>query len=102
MWVAAWSDDNVTMAGSESVQLILTVVGAFAALVAAGGTVWYAILTKRLWASTDANVALTKRMLERAPWEHAVDPVEGIVIHEPVESNTHLADGVDGFAGRTR
>jgi hypothetical protein len=53
------------MAGSESVQLILTVVGAFAALVAAGGTVWYAILTKRLWASTDANVALTKRMLER-------------------------------------
>jgi NTE family protein len=49
-----------------------------------------------------AGYADTKRMLERAPWEHAVDPVEGIVIHEPVESNTHLADGVDGFAGRTR
>jgi hypothetical protein len=31
-----------------------------------------------------------------------VDSTEGVIIHEPVESTTHLAEGVDGFAGRTR
>ncbi|HWR54049.1 MAG TPA: hypothetical protein VN428_23265 [Bryobacteraceae bacterium] len=50
---------------SATVQLVATVAAAFAAAVAAGATVWYALLTKRLWASTEANVALTKRMLER-------------------------------------
>ena len=32
----------------------------------------------------------------------AVDPIDGVVIHEPVETTVHLAEGVDGFAGRTR
>jgi len=49
-----------------------------------------------------AGYADTRRMLERAPWKKAVDPTEGVVIHEPVESTTHLAEGIDGFAGRTR
>jgi NTE family protein len=49
-----------------------------------------------------AGYADTKRMLERAPWTQAVDPTEGVVIHEPVETTVHLAAGVDGFAGRTR
>lgn len=58
-------NDNVSMLASESVQLGATVVAAFAAVVAAAATVWYALLTRRLWTSTDANVTLTKRMLER-------------------------------------
>lgn len=53
------------MLANESVQLYSTVVTAIAAAVAAGATIWYAYLTKKLWASTDANVALTKRTLER-------------------------------------
>ena len=44
----------------------------------------------------------TCEMLDRAPWAKPVDPTEGVIIHEPVESTTHLAEGVDGFAGRTR
>ena len=58
-------NDNGAMLTNESVQLVATVVTAFAAVVAAGATVWYAHLTKRLWASTEATVALTKRTLER-------------------------------------
>jgi NTE family protein len=50
----------------------------------------------------EAGYKDTKRMLDRAPWAHPVDPVEGVIIHEPVESTTHVAEGVDGFAGRTR
>ena len=53
-------------------------------------------------ARRQAGFADTQRMLARAPWTAAVDPTEGVVIHEPVESNTHLAEGVDGFSGRTR
>ena len=44
----------------------------------------------------------TKRMLNRAPWTQPFDDVEGVIIHEPMETTTHLAEGVDGFAGRTR
>jgi len=44
----------------------------------------------------------TKRMLAHAPWMNPVDPTQGIVIHEPVETTVHIAEGVDGFAGRTR
>jgi NTE family protein len=44
----------------------------------------------------------TKRMLAQAPWMNPVDPTQGIVIHEPVETTVHIAEGVDGFAGRTR
>jgi NTE family protein len=49
-----------------------------------------------------AGYADTKRMLERAPWAKAVDPTNGVVIHEPIETTVHIAEGVDGFAGRTR
>lgn len=56
---------TAVMMANELIQLIATGVTAFAALVAAGATVWYAVLTKRLWVSTEANVALTKRTLER-------------------------------------
>ena len=44
----------------------------------------------------------TRRMLARSPWDQPVDPVEGIVIHEPAGAKVHIAEGVDGFAGRTR
>ena len=49
-----------------------------------------------------AGYADTRRMLDGAPWMKPVEATEGVVIHEPVESTTHLAEGVDGFAGRTR
>jgi len=49
-----------------------------------------------------AGHADTKRMLAHAPWMNPVDPTQGIVIHEPVETTVHIAEGVDGFAGRTR
>jgi NTE family protein len=50
-----------------------------------------------------AGLADTRRMLAAAPWQRAVDPTEGIVIHDPTASPGHeLAAGVDGFAGRTR
>jgi NTE family protein len=29
-----------------------------------------------------AGIADTRRMLERAPWEAPVDPMEGVVVHE--------------------
>jgi len=45
----------------------------------------------------------TRRMLDAAPWRTAVDPVEGVIIHDdPSRVTTRLARGVDGFAGRTR
>jgi len=44
----------------------------------------------------------TRHMLARSPWDCAVDPIEGVVIHEPLETRMHIAEGVDGFAGRTR
>jgi NTE family protein len=49
-----------------------------------------------------AGYADTQRMLERAPWSEPVDAAEGVVIHEPIDTTAHLAEGVDGFAGRTR
>jgi len=49
-----------------------------------------------------AGFADTKRMLDRAPWALPVDPAHGVVIREPVETTVHIAEGVDGFAGRTR
>ena len=63
-----WDDNGAMLANSnESVQLITTVVTAFAAVVAAVATVWYAFLTRKLWASTDANVALTKERWNGTP-----------------------------------
>ena len=51
----------------------------------------------------EAGYADAKRMLERAPWEKPVDPIEGVIIHDgAVQFAPKLAQGVDGFAGRTR
>src|SRR2546425_2844987 len=45
----------------------------------------------------------THAMLRRAPWNRPVDPIDGVVIHDPVDRPTMpIARGVDGFAGRTK
>ncbi len=45
----------------------------------------------------------TKAMLDRAPWTAQVDPIDGVVIHDPViRAARPLAQGVDGFGGHTR
>jgi NTE family protein len=45
----------------------------------------------------------TLAMIERAPWLAPVDPVDGVVIHDPVVHPARpIAGGVDGFAGRTK
>jgi len=49
-----------------------------------------------------AGYAATRRMIQRAPWREAVDPIEGVVIHDPPAAARPLAAGVDGFAGRTK
>jgi NTE family protein len=50
-----------------------------------------------------AGYADAKRMIKRSPWEKPVDPTEGVVIHDAAMQFTpRLAQGVDGFAGRTR
>jgi NTE family protein len=50
-----------------------------------------------------AGYADTKAMLDRAPWTGAVDPIDGVVIHDPVaHPGIALAQGVDGFAGKTK
>ncbi len=49
-----------------------------------------------------AGYADTRRMLDRSPWTNPVDPTDGVVIHEPFDTRVHIAEGVDGFAGRTR
>ena len=50
-----------------------------------------------------AGYADARRMLKRAPWQRPVDPTEGVVIHDAATQFTpRLAQGVDGFAGRTR
>jgi NTE family protein len=49
-----------------------------------------------------AGYAGARRMIERAPWRAPVDPVEGVVIHDPDTVARPLAAGVDGFAGRTK
>jgi len=51
----------------------------------------------------EAGYADTKAMLDRAPWNRPVDPIDGVVIHDPVTHRAPpLARGVDGFAGRTK
>ena len=37
-----------------------------------------------------AGYADTRRMLERAPWMAPVDPIDGVVIHDPVAADGHL------------
>ena len=50
----------------------------------------------------EAGYAEAQRMLERAPWQRPVDPMEGVVIHEAAVAESALAHGVDGFDGRTK
>ena len=49
-----------------------------------------------------AGYEATRSMIERAPWHAPVDPIEGIVIHDPGPRVRPLAAGVNGFAGRTK
>jgi NTE family protein len=50
-----------------------------------------------------AGYADAKRMIKRAPWARPLDPTEGVVIHDGgVQLTPKLAQGIDGFAGRTR
>jgi len=45
----------------------------------------------------------TRRMLDAAPWNEPVNPIDGVVIHDdPQRVRAELARGIDGFAGRTR
>ena len=45
----------------------------------------------------------TKAMLKRAPWNLPVNPIDGVVVHDPVtRTAVPIARGVDGFAGRTK
>lgn len=50
-----------------------------------------------------AGYADTKRMIKRAPWQGPVDPAEGVLIHDgATQLVPKLAQGIDGFSGRTR
>ncbi|MFO1313261.1 MAG: patatin-like phospholipase family protein [Burkholderiales bacterium] len=50
-----------------------------------------------------AGYADAKRMIRRSPWQKPVDPTEGVIIHDAAaQFAPRLAQGVDGFAGRTR
>ena len=37
-----------------------------------------------------AGYADMRRMLERAPWTAPVDPIDGVVIHDPIAANGHV------------
>ena len=42
-------------------------------------------------------------MVAAAPWKQAVDPIQGVVIHDLAATPGHeLAAGVDGFRGKTK
>lgn len=50
-----------------------------------------------------AGYADTRHMLDLAPWTQAVDPIEGLIIHDAQPGAAPpLAKGVDGFEGRTK
>ena len=49
-----------------------------------------------------AGHAAARRIIQHAPWHGPVDPIEGVVIHDPGTGVRPLAAGVDGFAGRTK
>jgi len=50
----------------------------------------------------EAGHAAARRIIQHAPWHGPVDPIEGVVIHDPGTGVRPLAAGVDGFAGRTK
>lgn len=50
-----------------------------------------------------AGYADTKRMLRRAPWRRPVDATEGVIVHDAARDFApKLAQGIDGYSGRTR
>ncbi|HKE42099.1 MAG TPA: patatin-like phospholipase family protein [Casimicrobiaceae bacterium] len=49
-----------------------------------------------------AGYEATRRMLEREPWQAAVDPIEGVVIHDASVIGRPIAIGVNGFSGKTK
>ena len=50
-----------------------------------------------------AGYDATRRMVAAAPWKRAVDPTQGVVIHDLAATPGHeLAAGVDGFRGKTK
>jgi NTE family protein len=50
-----------------------------------------------------AGYDATRRMVAAAPWKQAVDPIQGVVIHDLAATPGHeLAAGVDGFRGKTK
>ena len=53
-------------------------------------------------ARREAGYTAARRIIQRAPWDAPVDPIEGVVIHDPGTGVRPLAVGVDGFAGRTK
>jgi NTE family protein len=53
-------------------------------------------------ARREAGYAAATRIIRSAPWRAPVDPIEGVVIHDPGTGTRPLAAGIDGFAGRTK
>ncbi len=49
-----------------------------------------------------AGYATTRHTIRRGPWRAPVDPIEGVVIHDPATCARPLAVGIDGFAGNTK
>jgi NTE family protein len=49
-----------------------------------------------------AGYAAARRAIQRAPWRAHVDPIEGVVVHDPGTGTRPLAAGIDGFAGHTK
>jgi len=50
-----------------------------------------------------AGYADAKRFVDAAPWSQAVDPTEGVVIHDMLDGLAKpVASGIDGFEGRTK
>src|SRR5205823_10809880 len=45
-----------------------------------------------------AGYAAARHMIQRAPWRAPIDPIAGVVIHDPGTGARPLAAGVDGFA----
>ena len=49
-----------------------------------------------------AGYAAMRSMIQRAPWETAVDPMQGVIVHDTASAARPIAAGIDGFSGRTR
>jgi NTE family protein len=49
-----------------------------------------------------AGYAAMRSMIQRAPWETVVDPMQGVIVHDSASAARPIAAGIDGFSGRTR